>query len=197
MNKSIQANSGNLQSFVTSSETFNGFTFNGHYNMPEGIFIKLYNHYLTTGENYLDLYSELQYLLWEKKEGYDYVHDFAECDKLDQYVSIARRLKLMDHYDLMDIRSYIRECWIRYRDYLERKRNEPRRRACRFTAMPEVKKYVFSKYGKKCLCCGSEDHISLDHVIPINKGGKDEINNLQPLCKSCNSKKNVQIIDYR
>lgn len=28
-------------------------------------------------------------------------------------------------------------------------------------------------------------------------GGKDEIDNLQPLCTSCNSKKNSKTIDYR
>jgi 5-methylcytosine-specific restriction endonuclease McrA len=63
--------------------------------------------------------------------------------------------------------------------------------------MPQVKNYIYSKYGKKCLCCGSEDKLSLDHITPIQKGGKDEVENLQPLCKSCNSRKGIQIIDYR
>jgi 5-methylcytosine-specific restriction endonuclease McrA len=55
-------------------------------------------------------------------------------------------------------------------------------------------------YGNKCLCCGkSEPEIKLtrDHVIPLTQGGTDSIDNVQPLCARCNSKKNNKHIDYR
>lgn len=55
-----------------------------------------------------------------------------------------------------------------------------------------------NKYGNKCLCCGRNDvRLTLDHVIPMKKGGSNTIENVQPLCKSCNSKKGIKIIDYR
>lgn len=187
----------NLQSFIDGSKTFNSFVFNGNYDMPNEIFYKLFNHYQNTGENYLDIYSELKYLLWESNGLQRSLHDFNECERLEGYISIARKYKLFEVEAIGEIRQYVRKCWFEYRDHLERIRNEPRIKACRFTAMPEVKRYIYTKYGKKCLCCGSEEKISLDHVIPVNKGGKDEVENLQPLCKSCNSRKNVQIIDYR
>lgn len=56
------------------------------------------------------------------------------------------------------------------------------------------------KYDSTCLCCGkSEPEIKLtaDHVIPLTKGGTNNIDNIQPLCRSCNSKKYNKIIDYR
>lgn len=54
------------------------------------------------------------------------------------------------------------------------------------------------KYGNKCLCCGKDDvKITIDHVIPIHLGGKNCIENVQPLCASCNSRKGIKIIDYR
>lgn len=51
-------------------------------------------------------------------------------------------------------------------------------------------------FGNCCLCCGATE-IAADHVIPISRGGSDCIANLQPLCRSCNSRKYTQTIDYR
>ena len=54
------------------------------------------------------------------------------------------------------------------------------------------------KYGNKCLRCGKTNiRLSLDHVIPLSKGGKHTIGNSQPLCRSCNSKKHTKSTDYR
>jgi hypothetical protein len=30
----------------------------------------------------------------------------------------------------------------------------------------------------------------MDHFVPVSRGGKTEVGNLIPCCKSCNSKKN-------
>ena len=53
-------------------------------------------------------------------------------------------------------------------------------------------------YGGKCLCCGRSDvALTVDHIIPVVKGGSSNIDNIQPLCQSCNSSKGTQTIDYR
>lgn len=54
------------------------------------------------------------------------------------------------------------------------------------------------KYGSKCLACGRSDvRLTADHVIPLTRSGNNYISNIQPLCRSCNSKKHDRIIDYR
>lgn len=36
---------------------------------------------------------------------------------------------------------------------------------------------------------GRSSVITRDHIIPVSKGGRNDISNLRPLCYSCNSKK--------
>lgn len=46
------------------------------------------------------------------------------------------------------------------------------------------------KYNNKCAICNELKPLTKDHIQPLSKGGSDFITNIQPLCKSCNSKKN-------
>lgn len=45
-----------------------------------------------------------------------------------------------------------------------------------------------------CVECASTDRVTLDHIIPISKGGRHSIGNLQPLCSRCNSSKNDKVM---
>jgi len=80
--------------------------------------------------------------------------------------------------------------------YNERRRARNAKAEGSFTA--EEWQELCEKYSNKCLCCGRDDiPLTVDHVIPISKGGSNNIENCQCLCKPCNSKKHTKTIDYR
>lgn len=57
-----------------------------------------------------------------------------------------------------------------------------------------------ARYEYTCLRCRRREpeiKLTADHVVPLCKGGTNFIDNIQPLCQSCNSSKHRATIDYR
>lgn len=57
-----------------------------------------------------------------------------------------------------------------------------------------------ARYNHTCLCCGKREpeiQLTPDHVVSLKNGGTNDIGNIQPLCKRCNSSKGSRDIDYR
>lgn len=48
---------------------------------------------------------------------------------------------------------------------------------------------IYHKFGNQCFKCKSKENLSLDHHIPMSKGGKTRRNNVVVLCFKCNNKK--------
>ena len=53
----------------------------------------------------------------------------------------------------------------------------------------ERSRLVFKRDEHCCSSCGSTEYLEIDHIIPLARGGSNELDNLQILCRSCNRRK--------
>lgn len=55
-----------------------------------------------------------------------------------------------------------------------------------------TRRIVFERCNKRCAICGRlipKDQYSIDHILPLDRGGTNTIDNLQAACLSCNKLK--------
>jgi 5-methylcytosine-specific restriction endonuclease McrA len=122
-------------------------------------------------------------------------------NRIGSKLSLESRLKMS-----VARRNYLAKSGFNYsykeKDILRRDRKATRRE--------RIKKYgglhsnsewenLKKKFNFTCPCCKiSEPKIKLtrDHILPLSIGGNDNIENIQPLCMMCNSKKHTQTIKY-
>ena len=52
---------------------------------------------------------------------------------------------------------------------------------------------LIDRYAGRCAYCGAaSDELTVDHVVPLSKGGSNAIENIVPACFSCNSAKHTK-----
>lgn len=57
----------------------------------------------------------------------------------------------------------------------------------------DLRKRVMERDGHTCIRCGATRGLTLDHIRPWSLGGPDTFENLQTLCRPCNSKKGALV----
>lgn len=57
----------------------------------------------------------------------------------------------------------------------------------------ELRTAVFERDAYRCVHCGSHKSLCADHIYPEVLGGEATMENLQTLCRSCNSKKGCSV----
>jgi 5-methylcytosine-specific restriction endonuclease McrA len=123
-------------------------------------------------DSYNTLYSEEDIIFLEKAletKTFWNIYSFANSAEIENVKSLINRSK--NFYD--DLRSY----------------NFRKKQAKSFLANKKNREIIFEKYGKICKICNESQNLSIDHIIPVAKGGTDTLDNFQILCVRCNSKK--------
>lgn len=57
---------------------------------------------------------------------------------------------------------------------------------------------IYAKCDGHCAYCGTSiaiEQMQVDHIIPIRRGGADELDNMLPACRSCNHYKDSMTIE--
>jgi 5-methylcytosine-specific restriction endonuclease McrA len=197
------------------------------YNPPEPIPSSDVYWALSNNRNLIETYHQENFVQWEiirtvrqcylcdapyETESQPYWYAFrniftAVCEKCH------KRLKLhLQKRDLAETETgRSLEKWelewsrLRFRDEIDRIARQDRstnlRWVRKFAAQDKYTKSEFkalcNQYGNVCLRCRKKRVLVADHIIPIALGGKNDITNIQPLCRKCNGIKNVDSTDYR
>jgi 5-methylcytosine-specific restriction endonuclease McrA len=130
--------------------------------------------------------------------GRDYQQDWAERNR-DKTRAAARR-----HYARnadsekarnMEWRRKNPEAWRRISNASEERRRAQKANAGIFDIVPKDFRRL---YSQPCAACGATEGQTMDHIIPLSRGGRHSIGNLQTLCGSCNYSKNRRFtIEWR
>jgi 5-methylcytosine-specific restriction endonuclease McrA len=53
---------------------------------------------------------------------------------------------------------------------------------------------LLNRHGYCCAYCGGAGPLSVEHVVPITRGGRHSLGNILPVCRSCNSSQGGRLL---
>lgn len=79
--------------------------------------------------------------------------------------------------------------WLLRRDREAARTRQPHIRKLRSEVKGALWWEILERDDFRCRHCGVRRFLTVDHIVPLDKGGTNDRENLQTLCRSCNSSK--------
>lgn len=79
--------------------------------------------------------------------------------------------------------------WYRRRDQVRHRTIRKQAKRIPYTAQQLQQRW--QEFDNTCAYCGVSENLTVDHFVPLSKGGIDAISNIIPACHSCNSRKSA------
>lgn len=130
----------------------------------------------------------------------DHANEFTGCAKLD--IDHLERFCCVSRDDLMAaIEAMFDGGWLIHDEgeYVRLGGYEAPDRSLippRYQKQPislKVRRAVYARDGNTCRICGTIENLSVDHIHPERHGGTLDMDNLQTLCRPCNSRKGSRV----
>lgn len=122
-----------------------------------------------------------------KVEANGYYHRIENREEATEFASAEQAIVFMEMIPEANHSKYIIEDantrkQYKYKDGMLIVRNRSQRG-------PQIRQYIYDKANGRCELCGRKiplSEMTIDHVVPLAMGGRDEIANLQCACQICN-----------
>jgi len=161
----------------------------GNYTLSKNEAKILADYSIKSGENYFSYHQSLTHCLWQSDDpcritddDFDLLLKSRDKSNINPDAFTGINMGKIDRF-IYDMKKTIS---------MEKSYSYLRNLASQYTSNSIVRKKVFNKNGRFCSNCLSDKNLTLDHVIPVKLGGENSIENLQVLCKSCNSSKGAK-----
>ena len=142
---------------------------------------------------YLDKCKNLEYI--HPKPKYDYMHPEGTTE--GTHSDDMAKVKMLHSFGIVsdeELNNFSQRVDLLWGNKQRRDSYEYRRKtSSHHTSKPSVRRQIFDRDGAKCAECGTTKNLTIDHIVPVKAGGGDEPENLQVLCRSCNSAKGAKI----
>ena len=95
-------------------------------------------------------------------------------------------------YEYRNGKVICKNCWLEIYDNLSWGSKREERIIFEYKKVPITHKLKWSIWKRdnfSCKVCGKKENLTIDHINPESSGGEITEDNLQTLCKSCNSQK--------
>lgn len=94
-----------------------------------------------------------------------------------------------DEYAVQSLEGTVWSC---LQEYLATCPREPVSRPTKLPIPHALRRAVLERDAYRCQHCGGWENLAVDHIVPESKGGAATLENLQALCRSCNSRKGAR-----